>query len=325
VRIGVVIPAFNAERWIGDAIASVLAQTQRGWSLVVVDDGSSDGTGEVVARFGDPRIRMIRQTNAGASAARNTGMAALAGCALLFLDADDRLAPDALARLAATLEAAPHAVAAAGGCWFVGTGFALTSPSGDLLDRLLVRNLFANGGHLLLRDEAVRAAGSFLPGIAYGEDWEFWIRIALQGPFAAVTGGSPVLFVRQHDDGAYRRLASDPAAFAPCMDAIFNNPALRVRLGAARLIAIRKRTEAENAWVIGRELIRHGRQRPGTAWLWRSFRRAPSAKRAALLAISVLRIGPFARYAGAGRDNLACSVPTSPCGKQMMNTTSRVP
>ena len=52
-----------------------------------------------------------------------------------------------------------------------------------------MRNLFANGGHLLLRSEAVQAAGGFLPGIVFGEDWEFWIRIALQGPFSATPRG----------------------------------------------------------------------------------------------------------------------------------------
>ena len=266
MRIGVIIPAFNAARWIAAAVASVLAQTHRNWRLVVVDDGSTDGTGEVVGGFGDPRIRLIRQATRGL-AARNAGIAALTGCtpsptlpaarervfsacaplsraagegwgggaALLFLDADDWLAPDALSRLAATLEAAPHAVAATGGGLFAGTGAALSPPSGDILQRLLVRNLFANGGHLLLRGEAVRKAGCFLPGIAYGEDWEFWDRIALQGQFAAVHGRAPVLFVRRHAGGAYRRLATDPAGFAPCMDAIFGNPVLCARFGAARV------------------------------------------------------------------------------------------
>jgi hypothetical protein len=157
-------------------------------------------------------------------------------------------------------------------------------PSGDILERLLVRNLFANGGHLLLRSAAVQAAGGFIPGLVYGEDWEFCIRIALLGPFAATPGPRPVLFVRQHPGGAYQRLACDPTAFVPCMDAIFGNPDLLVRFGPRRLAAIRCRTEAENHWIIGRELIRHGRQAEGRAWLRRSVRAAPTPKRAALLA-----------------------------------------
>jgi glycosyltransferase involved in cell wall biosynthesis len=322
VRIGVVIPAYNAAPWIGDAVVSVQAQAHVDWRLVVVDDGSTDGTAEIVARFADPRIRLIRQVNAGVSAARNVGMAVLAGVqrplsracagegwggaacdALLFLDADDWLAPDALTRLATALDAAPHAVAASGPYVFAGARRVRIPPTGDILPRLLVRNLFANGGHVLLRWGAMRRAGRFLPGLRFGEDWEYWIRIALRGPFARTRSRAPVLFVRRHDTGAYRRLAAEPAAFQPCMDAVFGNPLLLTRFGAERLAAIRRRTEAENAWVIGRELIRHDRRRDGIACLQRSFRASPTLRRAVLLAVAALLPafpaalhGPFRAY-----------------------------
>jgi glycosyltransferase involved in cell wall biosynthesis len=287
VRIGIVIPAFNAARWIGTAIASVLAQTHTGWSLVVVDDGSIDDTADVVGGFHDPRIRLMRQANRGVSAARNAGFDVLSPDtkdAVLFLDADDWLACDALSRLAAAVKASPAAVAASGACSFADIGLVRCPPSGDLLRRLLVRNLFANGGHVLLRTPAVRAAGGFLPGLAYGEDWEFWIRIALQGRFASVPDNAPVLFVRRHGEGAYRRLAADADAFAPCMDAIFANPALQARFGAKRLATIRRHTGAENDWIIGREQIRHGCRASGLGRLRRSVRRHPTPRRALLLA-----------------------------------------
>jgi glycosyltransferase involved in cell wall biosynthesis len=307
VRIGVVIPAYNAVSWIGDAIASVIAQTHRDWRLVIVDDGSRDDTGRAAARFVDPRIRLIRQANTGVSAARNAGMSELAGAgacdALLFLDADDWLAPDALSRLAAALSAAPAAVAAAGPCAFVDTKVVRRVLSGDLLRRLLVRNLFANGGHLLLRADAVRSAGGFRAGLSFGEDWELWVRIALQGCFTAARGRAPVLFVRRHAGGAYRRLAADPVAFAPCMNAIFANRALRARFGTQRLAAIRRRTEAENAWIIGRELIRNGSRTEGVDRLRCSVGASPTAKRVLLLAlghvVGVLPAawqGPFRAY-----------------------------
>ena len=267
-------------------MVSVLAQTHRDWSLVVVDDGSTDGTGDFAAGLADRRITLIRQTNAGVSAARNRGTVELLdrNAAILFLDADDWLAPDALSRLAAALDASPQATAAVGP-YTVATSNTVRHPSsGDLLQRLLVRNLFANGGHLLLRSDAVRRAGGFVPGIAYGEDWEFWIRIALQGPFAATLGRAPVLFVRQHPGGACHRLAFDPFAFGPCMAAIFGNPALLARFGPVRLAAIRRHTEAENHWIIGRELIRHGRSGEGKVWLRRSVRAHHTVRRVALLA-----------------------------------------
>ena len=191
-------------------MVSVLAQTHRDWSLVVVDDGSTDGTGDVAAGFADRRITLIRQSNAGVSAARNRGTVELTdgSAAILFLDADDWLAPDALSRLAAALEHR-HRPPRGGPC-SRDIEIVRRPSSGDLLQRLLVRNLFANGGHLLLRSDAVRRAGGFVPGIAYGEDWEFWIRIALQGPFAATPGRAPVLFVRQHPGGACHRLGLRP-------------------------------------------------------------------------------------------------------------------
>ncbi len=313
MRIAIVTPAYNVAPWIGDAIASVLAQSHPDWTLTIVDDGSTDDTAEAVARFPDRRIRLLRQPNAGVAAARNAGIAQVGGDALLFLDADDWLAPDALSRLAAALDAAPGAVAATARFRAVpetatpgsglpdrsalpGSGLSTPSalpgsglsdypdPGYDPLPLLLERNLFANGGHLLIRREAVERVGGFRPGIAYGEDWEYWIRLALLGPFAAAPGRAPALFVRQRASGAYLRMANDPGSFRPCMDAIFGNPALIARFGAARLTAIRRRAEAENRWIVGRELVRHGRAREGRVWLRRSAGEKPSLKRAVLLA-----------------------------------------
>jgi glycosyltransferase involved in cell wall biosynthesis len=313
--VSIVTPAYDVAPFIGDAIASARAQQLGGWEMVVVDDGSRDGTALAAERAaeGDPRIRLIRQANAGVSAARNAGIAAAGGEALLFLDADDWLAPDALIRLTGALAAAPGAVAAHGP-WAAMAESARPGdaplrlkagpfPDGDILDLLLVRNLLANGGHLLVRRAAFEAAGGFHPGIRYGEDWECWIRLALQGPFARVEGREPLLFVRERSGSAYRRMARDAAAFAPAMEAIWSNPALAARLGPARLARLRARAEAENAWVVGKELIRHGAQAEGLTRLRAAFAAAPCAKRAALLAAAHLlpmlpgRLhGPFRRY-----------------------------
>ena len=112
MRIAVVTPAHNVAAYIGVTIASVIAQSHPDWAMLVVDDGSTDRTAEAVAGFADPRLRLLRQANQGVSAARNRGLAVADGEAVLFLDADDVLAPDALARLVRALEAAPDAVAA---------------------------------------------------------------------------------------------------------------------------------------------------------------------------------------------------------------------
>jgi Glycosyl transferase family 2 len=311
--ISVLTPAFDVARFVGTAVDSVLAQSFADWEMVVVDDGSRDGTAEAVGARRDPRLRVMRQENQGVSAARARAFAAARGEAVLFLDADDWLAPDALARLQAALEAVPAAVGAAGAFAFVAEEAALGDPPirvkaprfapGDILERLCVQNPFANGGHVLLRREAAHRAGPFLRQLRYGEDWEYWVRLALQGPFAAAPGMEPVLFVRERRGSAYHRMARDPAAFAPAMAAIFGNPALVERLGQARCAALRRRAEAENDWIVGRERIRHGERAAGLRRLRASVRAAPSAKRLALLAAahalpllpSGLR-GPFAAY-----------------------------
>lgn len=303
MRIGIVIPAFNAARWLGEAIDSVLAQTVSDWVMTIVDDGSTDATASVAGAVADPRVRLIRQANTGVSTARNRGLAATDAEAILFLDADDWLAPDALARLARALEAAPDAVAAVGPYVRVTeTGRRIrvaAPPSGDLLRSLLVRNLFANGGHLLIRRAKLHASGPFDPRLSYGEDWEYWTRLARLGRFVAASGRAPVLFVRERHDGAYQTMAARADAFAPCMCAMFQAPALTARFGAVEMARLRARAEAENDWIIGRELTRHGRAAEGRTFLRRSFAAAPGAKRLVLLALAALPavpFGPFRRY-----------------------------
>lgn len=312
MRIAVIIPAYNAAPFIADAICSVFAQTHRDVRLLVVDDGSTDATESVASAFADPRLTLLRQPNAGVAAARNRGMAAADGEALLFLDADDWLAPTALATLAATLDAVPEAVAAVGAYARVDAegqpvgrrSHRVRATPRDLLRRLVVQNQFANGGHLLIRHDAARQAGTFLPGVVYGEDWEYFVRLALLGPFAFVPSRAPLLFVRSRAEGAYRRFAADANAFAPCMAAIFGNPGLVALLGAAQVTALRRRAEAENAWIVGRELVRQGHVAEGRRWLARSVAAAPSLRRAGLLvaahALPVLPPGwrgPFRAYA----------------------------
>jgi glycosyltransferase involved in cell wall biosynthesis len=309
MRITVITPAFNVGPFIAATLTSVCAQTHTDWRLIAVDDGSTDDTAAVIDGFADPRILLIRQPNAGVSAARNRGIAEMDGDAVMFLDGDDWLAPDALARLAATLQQ-HDAVAAYGAyCFVPQDGSRVVDikagpfPCGDILRRLVVRNLFANGGHMLIRRAAIARAGMFRRDIVYGEDWEYWCRLAVCGRFAVVPGAAPLLFVRQRGGGAYLKMASNPQAFAPCMTAIFSNPVVIAQLGDAQAARLRPRTEAENRWIVGRELLRHGKRADGLAWLRRSFADRPSARRAVLLAtahaLSVLPRplhGPFRAY-----------------------------
>jgi glycosyltransferase involved in cell wall biosynthesis len=103
--VSVVIGVYNAERYIAEAIDSVLAQDHRPLELIVVDDGSTDGSGDVVRRY--PDVVYIRQENGGNGSARNTGVAAASGEFLAFLDADDRFTPGKLSLQLRALEEDP--------------------------------------------------------------------------------------------------------------------------------------------------------------------------------------------------------------------------
>ena len=303
-RVGIVVPAFDAAAWIETCLRSLLAQTHRRWVAVVIDDGSTDDTGAIVARLTDPRIVLVPQAHAGVSAARNRGIAELPDCdAVLFLDADDWLAPDALQRLLAPLETFPSAVAAAGACGFVPEHAqpgdrarkVKRPPAGELLALLLERNLFANGGHLLIRRTAIERVGLFRSDLDFGEDWEYWTRLAALGPIASAPG-RPGPFVRERAEGAYLRRASDPIAFVPCIKAIFENPALAARLGRREALRMHMRAMAETLWITGRELLREGRPKSGLSAMRRSVAVKPSFKRLGLLAAAHLR--PLLRDSG---------------------------
>jgi glycosyltransferase involved in cell wall biosynthesis len=103
----VIIGAYNAERYLAEAIDSVLAQTHPRLELIVVDDGSTDGSGRIAESYGDP-VRCIRQENGGMAAARNRAIPEARGDYLAFLDADDRFPPDKLRSQLAVFEAQPE-------------------------------------------------------------------------------------------------------------------------------------------------------------------------------------------------------------------------
>src|SRR5665213_988407 len=105
-KVSVIMPAFNMEGFIREAIQSVFAQTYPHYELIIVDDGSTDSTHEALAPFLD-RITLVRQKNAGPSAARNRGLQIATGEFAFFLDADDLLLPGAFEALVALLRKRP--------------------------------------------------------------------------------------------------------------------------------------------------------------------------------------------------------------------------
>ncbi len=110
MRVSVVIPCYNAAAYVGVALRALLNQTRPPDEVIVVDDGSTDGSAAVAQSFGAP-VRVIRVANGGAARARLRGLSEADGDALMFMDADDLMAPDTLGSLVAVLEDHPEAVA----------------------------------------------------------------------------------------------------------------------------------------------------------------------------------------------------------------------
>jgi glycosyltransferase involved in cell wall biosynthesis len=189
VSVSLVIATFNHARFLGDALDSAVAQTLRDVEIVVVDDGSTDDTPAVLARYGG-RIRVIRQPNRGLAAARNAGLAASRGTYVSFLDADDVLMPTKLAGQAAILDRAPTVgwvycdvliETVATGATVPASerfGYGARMLEGWLFPEL-IRGNFIPAIAPLARRTVLDAAGGFDEHLTALEDWDLWLRLSL--------------------------------------------------------------------------------------------------------------------------------------------------
>ena len=189
MRVSLVIATFNHARLLGGAIDSALAQTLHGVDVIVVDDGSTDDTQAVLARYAG-RVRVLRQPNRGLAAARNAGLAAARGTYVAFLDADDVMAPAKLAEQVAVLERAPTIgwtycdvlieTVATGATVRASErfGYASRMLEGWLFPELIHGN-FIPAIAPLVRRTALDAAGGFDERLTALEDWDMWLRLAL--------------------------------------------------------------------------------------------------------------------------------------------------
>jgi glycosyltransferase involved in cell wall biosynthesis len=194
-RVSVVVPVHDGEEHVADALASVLAQTVDDLELIVVDDGSTDGTAEVVAGFTDSRVVVVRQENRGLPAARNAGIGVARGEAIAFLDHDDVWLPG---KLAAQLELLDRCEACCAQFEEVDEELRTVLRWDELADRypfervdarVLVErgNLVAGSGSAVLaRTAAVREAGGFDERLVAAEDLDLWYRLARRQPIERV-------------------------------------------------------------------------------------------------------------------------------------------
>jgi glycosyltransferase involved in cell wall biosynthesis len=191
-RVSVLLPARNAAATVGEAVASVVAQTLDDWELIVVDDGSTDETAAIVRAAGDERVRVVRQAGLGVSSARNRAAREAHGELLAFLDADDRFAPEKLERQARRLAERPDVgstysshrrIDADGVPWTVHV------PPPELSAADLLAGFPFNPSVHVVRRAWHERAGGFDETLAENEDRDYWLRLLDAGCRFARTEG----------------------------------------------------------------------------------------------------------------------------------------
>ncbi|MCY7315976.1 MAG: glycosyltransferase family 2 protein [Rubrivivax sp.] len=211
VRVSVVIPTFNGSKYIAETLRAVLAQTHEAVEIIVVDDGSTDDTLAVVTAVA-PQAHRLQQQNAGVSAARNRGLAAARGRYACFLDQDDIWHAEHLTRQILWMDRNPDCGALVcplihwhpqDGVYVEPATFLQRPPtltadpafSGWVYHQFL-KDCWALTSATMLRVDAVRAVGGFDATLRYSEDWDLWLRLSQQVPFALLNW-PPVLY-RHH-------------------------------------------------------------------------------------------------------------------------------
>jgi hypothetical protein len=206
--LSVIIPTYNRAQYIAETIDSVLAQTYPNVEIIVVDDGSTDNTAEVVARFGR-RVTYVWQQNSERSVTRNHGLRLSRGECVAFLDSDDCWEPDALRSMLQALRRDPALALVAVACVIVdgnrrpvqefrpGGGVEGVLP--NAFYQVLRSNLIGSPSAVLLRRRALERCGGFdenrrLIGI---EDWELWARLAFEVPLCCLQ--TPLVRYRRHE------------------------------------------------------------------------------------------------------------------------------
>jgi glycosyltransferase involved in cell wall biosynthesis len=216
--VSVVIPAYNREALVTQALDSVYQQSYRPLELIVVDDGSTDGTAQAVRAWMEAHTdsdgfvtRLVCQSNRGGNVARNRGIEASAGAFVAFLDSDDLWAGEKLQKQMALFDN-PEVGGVYCGVQHVDLSLGKTTPSskrnypvGWILDQILVRDVTAPTSTFVLRKEIFKKAGAFDPALQARQDWDMWIRLAA----AHKVGAVPEALV-QYREHVGPRTASDP-------------------------------------------------------------------------------------------------------------------
>jgi glycosyltransferase involved in cell wall biosynthesis len=203
-KVSVVIPAYNAESYLAETLQSVFAQSYSDYEVIVVDDGSNDGTRQVMESF-KPRIKALRKANGGPASARNLAIDKSAGEYIAFLDSDDLWVEEKLQMQVEFLDANPDVGLVYGeALMFSGDGDdkrieGRIGYTGDPSFRLLLYGDFIPNSTVVIRRACVEKVGLLNESreLVAVEDYEYWMRIARSFPIAAIS--KPLTYYRLRD------------------------------------------------------------------------------------------------------------------------------
>lgn len=190
--ISVVIPVYNGEKTIQETIDSVLKQSFGDFELLVINDGSTDETLEIISNIRDERLKVFSYANAGLAASRNRGTSLATGEYISFIDADDLWTPDKLELQLKALQEHPEAAVAyswtdcineSGNFIYIGSHL---SVNGNVYANLLLSNFLDSGSNAFIRSSALKVVGGFDGSLNPCEDWDMWLRLATKYHFVAV-------------------------------------------------------------------------------------------------------------------------------------------
>jgi glycosyltransferase involved in cell wall biosynthesis len=291
--VSVIIPAYNARQYLGEAIRSVLAQTLTDHELIVIDDGSKDGTGDWV-RETFPAVRCITQPNGGVSSARNKGLSLATGEFVAFLDADDTWHPDKLRLQVALMRQYPEALLCRTD--IVETPLsdpppALMGSDGATIPHSLNERFFDSfltpyfsTSTVMIRRSALADAGGFDTGLKIAEDIDLYLRVLVRAPLTPKLLG-PAVFKRPiqgslGDDGerGYQQLIAVYQRF------LNREPRAQALLSSA----MQARCFA-NLWArYAASQRRNGKRREAIASAFTSLRQAPNVLAFKVLALAFI-------------------------------------
>src|SRR5208282_2205254 len=188
--VSILIPAFNAQAWISDTLGSAIAQTWQQKEIIVVDDGSTDQTLAIARQFESDQLKVVTQKNQGAAAARNKAFSLSKGDYIQWLDADDLLAPDKIARQIEAVDEAPNKLMLLSGSWgrfiyrynrtkFVPNALWCDLSPVEWLVRKMGQNLYMQTATWLVSRELTEAAGPWDTRLLGDDDGEYFCRVLL--------------------------------------------------------------------------------------------------------------------------------------------------